>query len=378
MPGCWVDRAIRYRRVKSELINSMNNMLVPGPESGTFDQINIYPGYEWIKKLPNKNIYFCLFENWQVSRQLPAGYDYYIVSYHLEAVNLDWLRQQQVSGPIIVLFDGNHYDAGIPGVYFVPFFYWHHQLNKMQSWFGPPPPRNIPTHKFSAVCNRVTQSKIWITTKLLETAPQSSMIVLNSWIEEKNVHGWQMTGNPVLDDLTEKFQQHYLGQQIKIDDFDNATQNCQKITATPWQPLYQDCALHFTNESFHYSAMTEKNESYVWPGPFITEKTLKCLLGATGFVSVAQFDIYQTLGRLGLNFDYGFDISWDQDAGNLTRASRIIQLIDWLNQFDIDQLVKFTKESNEYNQNYIMTGKFFNSCHQHNQESIEQIYRLLS
>ena len=83
-----------------------NQMLVPLPVEGTQDTIPSFPGYEWIKKLPNKRIYFALFQRWPTitrsTQNLPAGYDYYIVSFHLEAVDIAWLKKQQVTGPILV------------------------------------------------------------------------------------------------------------------------------------------------------------------------------------------------------------------------------------------------------------------------------------
>ena len=351
-------------------------MLVPEPCQGTSDNIPQFPGYEWIHQLPNKKIYFALFQRWP-KQDLPQGYDYYIVSFHLEAVNIDWLKRQQVTGPIVVLFDGQDYDLKIPGMYFVPFYYWHYQLDTMIEWFGIQE-KSTPKYKFSAVCNRITQSKLWITTKLLLEARQSSLVVLNTWLDEKNVHHWQLTGNATLDHLTEIFKKNYLYQEIKIDLFDNSTQNIQCITGTPWQPLYQDCAIHFTNESLHYSLMWEHGQEYIYPGPFITEKTLKCLLGGTAFVPVGQFETYKTLESLGLQFDYEFDISWDNDPGNITRAGSIVNLIDWLNGGDLSQLIEFTKLSNEYNQNYIISGQFFSRCHERNLESIEKINQLLS
>jgi len=352
-------------------------MLVPGPCRGIKDRIPQFPGYGWIKQLPNKKIYFALFQGWD-KQDLPQGYDYYIVSFHIEAVDINWLKQQQVAGPIVVLFDGQDYDLKIPGVYFVPFYYWHYQLDTMIEWFGIQE-KAKPKYKFSAVCNRITQSKLWITTKLLETAPDSSLIVLNSWLEEKNVHNWQPTGNVTLDNLTQIFRDSYLGKQIKIDNFDNnRIQNEQRITGTPWQPLYQDCAIHFTNESFHYSLMWEHGQEYIYPGPFITEKTLKCLLGGTAFVPVGQFETYKTLESLGLQFDYEFDTSWDNDPGNITSAGSIVNLIDWLNGCDLSQLIKFTKLSNKYNQNYIISRQFFARCHERNLESIGKINQLLS
>jgi len=356
-------------------------MLVPLPVEGTQDTIPSFPGYEWIKKLPNKRIYFALFQRWPTinrsTQNLPAGHDYYIVSFHLEAVDIAWLKKQQVTGPIIVLTDGQSYNFKIPGVHFLPFFYWHYQFKNMHKVFGIKEKTN-PQYKFSAVCNRISQSKVWITTKLLETARESSLIVLNSWLEEKNVHGWQATGNVTLDQLTQLFRDRYLSQEIKIDDFDNATQNYQSITGNPWQPLYQDCAVHFTNESFHYSRMIEDEQEYIWPGPFVTEKTLKCLLGGTAFVSVGQFETYRTLETLGFQFNYDFDTAWDSDPGNLSRAESIVTLIDDLNQFTVEQLVNKTEDSTRYNQNHILSGRFFDQCQQKNEESIAQIFNLIS
>jgi hypothetical protein len=247
----------------------------------------------------------------------------------------------------------------------------------MIAWFGLQE-KAKPRYKFSAVCNRITQSKLWIATKLLETAQDSSLVVLNSWLEEKNVHNWQPTGNDTLDNLTQIFRDTYLGKEIKIDDFDNSKQNKHRITGTPWQPLYQDCAIHFTNESFHYSGMVENDQEYVWPGPFVSEKTLKCLLGATAFVPVGQFETYKTFKDLGFNFECEFDTTWDLDPGNLTRCQSIINLIDWFNHCDINTLTALTKDCNQSNQEHIISGQFFSRCNERNQESIEKINQLLS
>jgi hypothetical protein len=337
-------------------------------------QVRIHAGYEWIEKLPNKKIYFALFQRSPGS--LPAGYDYYIVSFHLEAIDLTWLQQQQVTGPIIVLFDGNDYNYSIPNVHFVPFFYWHRQLDKINNWFGIQP-KPQPQYKFSAVCNRITQSKVWVTTKLLEVAGDTSLIKLSSWLESKNVHNWQATGNKTLDELTAIFVAKYQGHEMAVDDFVNEQHNVQNVTANPWQLLYQNSAIQFTNESFHYSGMQENGQSYTWPGPFITEKTLKCLVGQTAFVPVGQFETYKTLQDLGFNFDYGFDTAWDLDPGNMTRAEQIVKLIDKLNQLSVDELVITTQAANQFNQNHVVSGNFFQICEQQNAQAIEQVFKII-
>lgn len=348
-------------------------MLVPLPVAGTINTIGNHVGYEWIHLLPFDNIYFALFQRWP-DTNLPAGHNYYIVSFHLEVIDLDWVKKQStmVDGPIFVLADGQHYNYNIPNVHFLSFYYWHYQLNQMQEWFGIQD-KPTPTYKFSAVCNRISQSKVWITTKLLEDAKAESLLILSDWFEEKNVHNWEHTGNVLLDNLSDTFRHKWAGKQIKIDDFVNETDNKQSITGTPWQPLYTDAAVHFTNESFHYSNMGE----YVWPGPFITEKTLKCLLGATAFIPVGQFDTYGTLSRLGLQFDYDFNTTWDADAGNITRSASIVDLIDYLNQYTVDQLLSKTQESSKYNQTHIVSGNFFKNCQLINNETIDKLRDLL-
>jgi hypothetical protein len=140
--------------------------------------------------------------------------------------------------------------------------------------------------------------------------------------------------------------------------------------------LIDNVAVHFTNESFHYSLMMDPDE-YIWPGPFLTEKTLKCLVGGTAFIPVGQFETYRTLGALGLEFNYGFDTTWDSDPGNLSRAASIVDLIDDLNQVDIAKLVELTQESSRFNQNWIVTGQFGQQCQRRNQESTEKIFKII-
>lgn len=355
----------------------MHNRLFPPPYKGNLEDYPITDVYGWLKQLPaNRRIYLMLWNNWGTP-DLPTGYDYYIINYHLESVNLDWLRQQvnRISAPIIVLFDGENYNLDIPGIHFIPYIYWHQQADAIINYFEIEEPRPIK-YKFSAICNRVTQSKIWSTTQLFEKAKDDSLIALNtSRFEEKDVHYWEHTGFKQLDDLTDIFRKDWFGKHIKIDDFVHPIVD-PIVCANPWYPAYTETAINFTNESFHYSLMMDHGE-YYWPGPFITEKTLKCLIAGTAFVPVGQFKTYHMLTKLGFEFDYGFDTSWDLDPGNLTRAVSIVNLIDYLRQKDIPELISATKNSTKHNQNWITSREFYRRCEQHNQQSIEQIFQII-
>ena len=329
--------------------------------------------YSWVNNLPdNKHIFCCFWLGWD-EVDLPEGYDYYIISYEIENINIEWLQKQQkkCNAKFLVLHPGWNYDLLLPETTLITYVNLHHHLDKMINWWGSELCENKKKHKFSTICNRVTQSKIWITTKLLETAKDDSLIILNSWIELKNVHNWQLTGHSNLDQLTQIFKNKY--QTLTLQDNFDQKNNDQRNNSNPYQPVYTDCALHFVNGSFHYSQM----QDYIWPGPDIDEKTLKCLLAGVAFVPCAQFETYKFLENLGLQFDYDFDTTWDQDPGNLTRFDSICQLIDDLNQYSPTTLVKKTQESTDFNRNFILDKKFYRNCEQLNQQSLDRLFSLL-
>lgn len=350
-------------------------MVCPKTWSGTPENFTRHDVYPWVKNLPiNKNI-FCLFwANWGTG-DLPSGYNYYIISYQIENINIEWLarQQQKCKGQFIVLHPGKNYNFQLDNTTFITYISLHHDLDKMISWWGKDPIPTNKKYKFSAICNRISQSKIWITTKLLETAREDSLIILNSWLELKNVHNWELTGNDNLDKLTDIYKTKYQTLELK-DDFDQTKDNNQRRNSNPYQPVYQDSALHFVNGSFHYSQMID----YIWPGPDIDEKTLKCLLGGVAFIPCAQFETYKFLQDLGLEFNYDFDTSWDQDSGNITRFDSICQLIDELAQYSPTTLLAKTQESTNFNRNFILDKKFYNNCERLNQQSLDQLFSLFT
>jgi len=353
-------------------------MLYPCPikVSSKLEASNV-DGYSLLEHLPQSpKGFFYLHAMWpglcNDNYELPGGYDYYIVSSHMEHIDFDWLKNQNV-GPIYYLTDLNFYqDYNLDNVKFFQWMNYHHALDKMISWFGTDYKKNI-THKASVFCNRITQSKMIVTTALLQNIKTEDLLVsLSDWLEEKNVHNWQPTGNPVLDELTNKFLDCYYGKKLKMDEWTNES-NLQFYTADPKQIAYQNSALHFTNESFHYSLMGQD----ILPGPHLTEKTFKCLLGGTAFISVGQFDVYRTLESFGMQFDYGIDLSFDQDPGNLTRLEKIVTLIDDIKNIDCKDLYNASMNSSQHNQDCILSGKFKNKCHAINENTLNQLIKLI-
>jgi hypothetical protein len=356
-----------------------NDMLVPLPFNGNVAEFNkredLHIGYQWINYLSKKKVYLSLFQRWP-EHDLPANYDVYIISFHLEAVDIHWLEKQsnRIEGEMIVLFDGSSNNFTLPKVRFLSYYYWHIQLDTMLKWFGDNNKPKIITHKASAFCNRITSTKLVTFTALAEyIGTEKCMLVLRDWLEKKNIYDNDQYIPPVLKELFIIFFAKYYGKEYKVDEFTNEL-NYQKHTANPWQAAYQNCAMHFTNESFDTSALGY-NALYSHPGPFITEKTLKCLLGGTAFVPIGQFDTYGALERIGFKFDYNFNTSFDSIRHDDDRLVAIVELIQTLSEMSTEEIYNGTKESSEYNFNYIKGGRFFKDCENINHRTIEQVLK---
>lgn len=346
----------------------MQTMLEPDPWQGS--ACPDHAGFEWTHGLANRKIYYALFQQWP-KEDLPPGYEFYIVAFNGEAVDLPWLQRQSHPN-IICLFDGQSYGYSLPNVTFLPFYYWHRQCSKLVEWFPQSRPKNI-TYKISSVCNRITQSKLIAFTAVWQAfADKDRLVILHNWLEEKSIHYRQPTGNQVLDNLADYFYNNLLGTTINAQTFINNNRH----NADPWTEIYQDCAIHLTNESFHYSFMQEQYE-YIHPGPYLSEKTFKCLVGATAFLPIGQFDTYGTLSKLGFEFNYPWDQSWDQDPGNLSRLEKLVEVIRSLDSYTANDLYELTVKSSLHNQNHILSGEFFQQCERANFTTIEKVYAII-
>ena len=352
-------------------------LIPPATFSEAKDVSTDYGGYDnsWLRKL--SNAYTALYLRWPggYDYNLPLGYRVYVVSFYLEAVDIAWLQCQSklINAPIIVLSDSNFHNwPAADNVYCYTHYEWHIQCEKIVHWHNI---RDFPNkdikYKASALCNRVTQSKMVIFTALAEyLGLDNCQLTLGNWIKEENIHKFK---DRTLDNLINVFDQKYKGLEIRLDDFDNSADNFQKLTSNPWTSSFQECAVHFSNESFHYSHMEADGKKFTWPGPFLTEKTFKCLLSATALIPVGQYDTLGSLSRLGLEFDYGFNTQFDNDVGNITRIRSIVDLIKSFVDIDAQTMYNNTIASTKHNFEFIVQGGFAAQCINHNQVVREKI-----
>jgi hypothetical protein len=124
--------------------------------------------------------------------------------------------------------------------------------------------------------------------------------------------------------------------------------------------------------------MVEDGREIILPGPYLTEKTFKCLLGGTAFVPVGQFDTYATLTQLGLQFDYGLDLSFDQDPGNLTRLEKMVVLIQQLGTMSAQDIYQTTLDSTQHNRDCVINGDFGRACDREIEQTLNRLHEILS
>jgi hypothetical protein len=184
---------------------------------------------DWLQDLPN-DTYFAISPSLPSITprpiDLPRGHSLYVITFHQERFDSDWIEKQVTrinDAPIIILSDGSVYNFSLPSnVHFYTFHSWHYHLDKIMKLFPDRQSRTNIKYKASNICNRVTQYKMLIFTALMQYLDRQDLLIkLGDWIEEKNVHAWQPTGNKLLDELTNIFRQCYQGTTIEIDQFDN-------------------------------------------------------------------------------------------------------------------------------------------------------------
>lgn len=337
------------------------------------DEINYW--YPWIADLQNKSIYLNLHASWKSSVDfpdaMPNGYDYYIVSG--DSLMFGWANHivNQVNGQVIQLMQSiipDNLDSD--RIKYVTYNTAHRRYNRVLD--STTPLTKDIVYKASALTSRISQSKIIIFSALMDLLDEKDRIVsLNQQSFHPNhVHSWEASGNKVCDYYTNKFKEVWKEVKITLPDDDRQEGSVNN-------PAYRNSALNFTQESYHYSWMFLNGQNLIQPGPFVTEKTWKCLASKTAFIPVGQYHTYKWLSDLGLKFDYGeLDLEFDNDPGNLTRLEKIVELIQSLSKWSAMDLYEMTKDSTEYNYNYTRSENFWNVCEQANQPLNEILYNL--
>lgn len=322
--------------------------------------------FHWLPKLTTCSNTYCILncvwplKNNRFIKDFPQHYDRYIISFNLEYPDFDWIKEfcrhfsdRQVI--CIVQFDNLHFE--LDNLTWITYDVWPEIIKILkQKNLIPEKALEQKQYKISSLSSRVDQFKAYVSAHLVKNYTSQDYIL--SWLGKVSGPGdlfWldNTTGNDQIDTLVEWIKQtNFVSTVRSLDNFEN---NPLLNTLNFNHDAYTKSVVNCTNESW----MSSYRKEYIFPGPYLTDKTFKSLLGGTAMLAVGQYNIHNYLRTLGFEFDYPWSLSYDDDPGDITRITKILTTIDEIMQMDIHYLDKSTKESCEYNRQHLINDGYY-------------------
>lgn len=318
-------------------------------------------------------------------------HDRYIISFHTEYVDVDWLKkfvESHSQSKILVLFDGSFYlnqnqNFWPHNVTFLRWISWGHQIEIAKQHFGINKHVAVPEKKISSLVMRATDYKMFVTAYLIKNFRFDQMII--SWHQHNfhpanKVYFYQgIKGYPRLNEvlLDRDFQSL---RNIRLDDYFSQSLNFPIANANWHHQAYLNAAVNLTNESISsdYVYRSDYSQEFLTPGPYLTEKSWKPLLAGQAFVPVGQPNTVRMLKGLGLDLDFGLDLSFDQTFGGFDRMEKIFSVLDFILDLDHIDLLNLTRHAAEHNLDHIRSGNFEKHCNRANYSQLSVLDKWLT
>jgi len=326
--------------------------------------------YQPLIELDLDSVYFLLNIQNITTVKVPQHYKNVIISFHTEYYNyFDLLEFFKKYSDInfLLLSDGNPSNIWPENVTYAQWISYGYQLEQMNEMYGHCQKQHPKTRLFSSLSLREEFHKSAITAYLINEYPDS-LISWHAWSDKQ--HYWKQEGY-YIPDVAEKYLSspafNNIG-TITIDSF-NKDINSPMNNGQWSNPAYLNCEFNLTNESI-YNTEFDINIKGIYTTPYLTEKTWKPLLAKQPFLPVGQANTLSFLTKLGMKFDYGFDLKYDSIQEDFTRLENLFKLLDELKNID-----DFTQARNsaEYNLEMIISGDFNKNCVKNNILQLKKI-----
>jgi hypothetical protein len=317
--------------------------------------------YSSWKKFNWPDTYFMLNLNWPSTAlidSIPKDVEKIILSFQIEAVDIYWLKALALrfkKSQIIVVHEGAFYPSQWwpDNLFFTSWITWDEQLRRIASTHGRQDFVENSKFKITSLCSRTSQYKFYVTGYMLKNYNNSdSLISYHSRVDKKSDIDHLKTGIPAIDDLVE-----YMTDQkpVSIDHTTHAQRN-NDLDNTNWNHrAHVDSVFCLTNEGYHYSYSTVDHQEIIHPGPPLSEKTFKPLLAGQAIIMVGQANSLSSLSKLGFDFDYGIDNSYDSELQDLQRIQMIFKVIDTIMGMSLNDLKKATREKCAHNSHWAVS-----------------------
>ena len=359
------------------------NDYIPQSVVGEFNDVkghSIFKNiYGQLLKLDWQKTYFLLNVFSIEHVRLPKTCKQAVISFHTEYYNYYTLMEfftRYSDCEFLLLSDGDNNQSVWPvNVTYVQWITWADQLDVAIAEYGVNTDTRNANKKVSSLSSRHEFHKAAVTAYLLNNYDVTEYIF--SW------HDMRYSSTPYY--LQDGFLEHSdrIRNYINSDVFKNLipvspdgyTQKQNKpLLNGKWQTsAYTDSVINLTNESIFNSNFVYNNIDQTYTSPYLTEKTWKPLMARQAFIPVGQCNTLEHLSKLGLNFDYGLDLSFDQQAADFSRIEELYMLLDTIKEIDTDCLIKQVQPVADFNLNVITTGEFKQNCNQTNLQQLDKI-----
>ena len=333
--------------------------------------------WKLLESLIGKNVYW-LANDCNPNVILPTGFSAYIVKN--EGPDFQWLFDQAelLNAPIFVFNVCNniYFDTrAFPhkNIHWLPWVEWHYQTE-------------ATLRDYSADVTKKISKKISCMTRISKTNKLIALSAVKKYHSNDCFTSFHNRCHQDATDVDTNPTNHlefdrllsdipiYCNTKEIVDDIESHEYNwfvLQKKIHNFHVDAYQTCALNVTNESFF------RTHHLYTPGPFLTEKTFNCILGETAFLANGQSQTYNTLEKLGFEFNYGIDLSYDNLSGDLDRLVALHKTIESLQYMDTIDIFEQTQNSCLANKEHVLSRRFYNICEKINEQTVQKIHSLL-
>ena len=314
---------------------------------------------------------------WQ---KLPKGYDFYFVK--VDTCDFLWLYEEAKNHPdsLIFVINGalNTYGAfdDVPNVHWFPWTEIGYGFVAMRKNFGCGTKRSL-RYKISALSRVVKINRIISLGTCLRHCPEDEL--LYSFGNAAYSPGdWDLSesGHAEFDALLKNCAELLPNEPVIIDPVNHngiMVHDRNLINGHHFAP-YQDVAININNETMWHTY----HNGHTIPGPWITEKTYKCLIAGTAFLSNGQHSHYEQLKQLGFQFDYGdIDLSYDRIVPELDRMVAFANELEKICYMDKQEIFDMTYDSCMHNIEHIQSKKIDSITEAINLETIEKIQNII-
>lgn len=322
-----------------------------------------------------KNTYFLLnFDVWPADKILNK-FDRYVISFHYQYVDLvpilELARNNPESQILLICDHMDHCDISTieKNITTCSWVTWHHQISQWAAAIGTNQDRQDKQRRYKISClnGRYEIHKLIVASAIYAKISHHERLLSWQGVASQLTYD-QQPDFFVPDKLREIIAQADLKNQKLVIDKD--------ISGYPidWNyPAYTDCYVNFTVESVFNDVSSFGDKIYHLPGPMLTEKTWKPILGGCCFVPVAQKDTVRKLTEYGFCFDFIDDLNFDC-VYEFERLSSLVDLLDFFVDVDLDYLHNLCEPVINHNLNNVLSGAMSHRCDQFNLANSEKIH----